>query len=471
MIFSSIPFLYYFLPVMLLLYALAGRRFRNVVLLLASLFFYGWGEPRYVALMLAAIVFGYGMGIVLGRLRGRVQAAMLACAVTVCVVTLGYFKYADFLIRNINVLTGGSFPLLRVALPVGISFYTFQTISYLADICRGDIKPQRNIVSYGAYISMFPQLIAGPIVRYQTIARSLESRRIGLADIAYGVRRFLIGLSKKILLADTLGELCIRFLSTSDCSVLFCWLYAAAFTLQIYLDFSGYSDMAIGLGRMLGFTFVENFRYPYISSSVTEFWRRWHISLGSWFRDYVYIPLGGNRVSVLRWMRNIAIVWCLTGFWHGASWNFVIWGLYFACFLVIEKAAGKRRRRLEAPNPCRTVLGHLYVLLVVMVGFVIFDGDGLAQAGAHLAGMFGLGGLPVSSPESRYYLCSFGVTLLISAVASTPLPVRMVRRMQSRIWGRRMLNVLEPVALVLLLLLCTASMVDGSFHPFLYFRF
>ena len=361
MLFSSIPFLYYFLPLVLAVYFLTPARFRNAVLLLASLIFYAWGEPKYVLLMLASILSGYGFGLLQERYRGQ-KGAKLVCGLSVAVSLsfLLYFKYADFFLENFNAATGLGVPLLRIALPIGISFYTFQIISYTVDVYRGE-PAQKNLIHLAAYVAMFPQLIAGPIVRYSDIAQQLEHRSHSTALAAEGVRRFLIGLGKRILIANQLGELCSVFRASDEKSVLFYWLYAVAFALHIYFDFSGYSDMAIGLGKVFGFHFLENFNYPYISASITEFWRRWHMSLGTWFRDYVYIPLGGNRVGRARQLLNILVVWMLTGFWHGAAWNFVVWGLMFAVLLIMEKLW-----LLKPLSKCRP-LAHLYVVFFVVI--------------------------------------------------------------------------------------------------------
>ena len=338
MLFSSIPFLYTFLPCVLIVYFLVPNCLKNAVLLLSSLFFYAWGEPRFVVFMVIAIIQGYVFGLLAETYRGRPQAKLcLYASAAVSLGLLGYCKYADFFIGSFNSLTGLSLPLLHVALPIGISFYTFQILSYVIDVYRGNAAAQRNFIDLAAYVAMFPQLIAGPIVRYTDIAPQLKHRTHTLSDAAYGARRFIIGLSKKVLLANVLYELISAYKDSAETSVLFTWLYAAAYILHLYFDFSGYSDMAIGLGRIFGFYFPENFNYPYISASVTEFWRRWHMSLGSWFRDYVYIPLGGNRVSRGKWFRNIFIVWLLTGLWHGAAWTFILWGLFFALFLTAEK--------------------------------------------------------------------------------------------------------------------------------------
>ena len=460
MLFSSISFLYYFLTAVLVVYFAVPRGLKNGVLLLASLVFYGWGEPKYVLLMAAAILACYLYGLAIGRIKSRRgQKGWLPAAVVTGILLLTVFKYADFFIGSFAAVTGLSMPLLHLALPIGISFYTFQCMSYVVDVYRGDARPQKNLIHFGAYVALFPQLIAGPIVRYVDIARELEARRTTWENVLAGARRFLIGLSKKILLANQLGLLTEIFRDSAEKSVLFCWMYAIAFALHIYFDFSGYSDMAIGLGRIFGFHFQENFNYPYLSKSVAEFWRRWHMSLGTWFRDYVYIPLGGSRVSRLRWVFNILTVWMLTGLWHGASWNFVVWGLLFAALLLIEKS-------VPALQKLPGALRHGYVLFCVVISFVIFNAADLAQAGQDLAGMFGLGGLPLATAETLYYLRSYAVIFLLGFVGATPLPKALAARLPDKLAA-----VLEPAALTGLLLVCTAYLVDGSFNPFLYFRF
>lgn len=468
MLFSSIPFLYYFLPVVLLLYFIAPMKLKNLVLLLSSLFFYGWGEPRYVIIMSVAILTGYAFGRLIEVFRGKgLSKVFLVLSVASAICILGYFKYTDFFISNFNALTGLSVPLLKIALPIGISFYLFQLLSYTVDVYRGTVPAQRNIIDFGAYIALFPQLIAGPIVRYCDIASQLKHRTHSFEKCAYGIRRFMIGLSKKILLANALGELCDIFKASNDKSLLFYWLYAISFTLHIYFDFSGYSDMAIGLGKIFGFDFMENFNYPYISKSVTEFWRRWHMSLGSWFRDYVYIPLGGNRVSQGRWLFNILVVWILTGFWHGASWNFILWGLLYAVFLVLEKLwLGNHLKRSR-------IWRHIYVMLIVIFGFVLFNAADIAEAGSYLAAMFGFGGVPVVSAEFWYYLGSYGFILILAILGSTPLPKLAVQKLEAsqKPACKTLLSIAEPVLLLFALLLVTAYLVDGSFNPFLYFRF
>lgn len=465
MLFSSIPFLYYFLPLVLAVYFLTPARFRNAVLLLASLIFYAWGEPKYVLLMLASILSGYGFGLLQERYRGQ-KGAKLVCGLSVAVSLsfLLYFKYADFFLENFNAATGLGVPLLRIALPIGISFYTFQIISYTVDVYRGE-PAQKNLIHLAAYVAMFPQLIAGPIVRYSDIAQQLEHRSHPTALAAEGVRRFLIGLGKKILIANQLGELCSVFRASDEKSVLFYWLYAVAFALHIYFDFSGYSDMAIGLGKVFGFHFLENFNYPYISASITEFWRRWHMSLGTWFRDYVYIPLGGNRVGRARQLLNILVVWMLTGFWHGAAWNFVVWGLMFAVLLIMEKLW-----LLKPLSKCRP-LAHLYVVFFVVISFVIFNAENMGQALSDIGGLFGAGGIPLVSAEAVYCLRSFALVLILAVFGATPLLRNGLVRLSQYPTAGKVLNALEPFTLFILLLVMTGYLVDGSFNPFLYFRF
>ena len=459
MIFSSIPFLYYFLPAVLAVYFLTPRRGKNAVLLLSSLFFYGWGEPKLLWLMVFTIAVFYLCGLAIGRSETH-KKAWLILSIAVGVGLLGLFKYADFFITSLNAATGLSLPLLKLALPVGISFYTFQCLSYTVDVYRGAVPPQKNPISFGAYVALFPQLIAGPIVRYADVARELEERTHSWENVGLGLRRFVIGLSKKVILADNLAMLAKLCRESAEPSVAFTWVYAIAFTLNIYFDFSGYSDMAIGLGQIFGFHFPENFNYPYLSKSVTEFWRRWHISLGSWFRDYVYIPLGGNRVSKGKWVRNILTVWMLTGLWHGAAWNFVLWGLLFAALLLAEKALPGLQR---LPG----VLRHGYVLLAVILSFVLFNADTLTQAGRDFAALFGFAGLPLFTKETGYYLRSYAPLLVIACVGTTPL----VKLTAQKMGENRAVQMLEPVLWLGLLLICTAYLVDGSFSPFLYFRF
>ncbi len=461
MLFSSIPFLYYFLPLVLILYFLVPWQGKNAVLLLFSLVFYGWGEPKLLFLMVFTIALFYLCGLAIGKAETQKgKKFWLTVSVVISVALLGLFKYADFFIGSVNSVTGLSLPLLKLALPVGISFYTFQCLSYTIDVYRGTVPPQRDPIAFGAYVALFPQLIAGPIVRYVDVARELKDRTHSWENMALGLRRFLVGLGKKVILAENFALLMKLFRESGEKSVLFYWMYAIAFTLNIYFDFSGYSDMAIGLGRCFGFRFIENFNYPYLSKSVTEFWRRWHMSLGSWFRDYVYIPMGGNRVSKGRWVFNILTVWMLTGLWHGAAWNFVLWGLLFAVLLLAEKW-------LPALQKLPGILRRGYVLLAVVISFVLFNAESLPQAGSDLAGMFGLAGLPLVSAPALYYLRSYGLLFLLGFVGSTPI----VRDTAERIGKTKAGSLLEPVMMALLLLICTAYLVDGSFSPFLYFRF
>ena len=454
MIFSSIPFLYYFLPLALLLCYLVPSRARNAFLLLASLVFYAWGEPKYLPVMAAATALGYGFGLATQRFR-RFRKSLLVLSIASSLGFLLYFKYADFFLENLNGL-GLNVPLLRLALPVGISFYTFQILSYTVDVYRGEVRAQRNPIDLACYVTFFPQLIAGPIVRYKDIAAQLRDRPQNLDNLRLGTGRFLVGLGKKVLLANLLGEVCAAWRVTADPSVLFSWLYALSYTLHIYFDFSGYSDMAIGLGKLFGFSFPENFNYPYISRSITEFWRRWHMSLGTWFRDYVYIPLGGNRKGKGRQFLNILIVWMLTGFWHGAAWNFLLWGLYFALLLMAEKAG-------------LPVRGRVYTLAAVVLGFVLFDASSLSSALACVKGLFGLGGLPPVSTQGLYLLKSNLVLLAVAILGATPAPKRLWEQLEAK--APRLSAGLAPIGMAVLLLVSTACLVDGSYNPFLYFRF
>lgn len=460
--FSGLPFLFCFLPAMILIYLLTPKKMKNAALFLGSILFYAWGEKRLVFLFLLAILLNYLFGLWIGRCRESGKGnVLLWIAVAGDLGMLFYFKYADFFIGSLNRLFRTSVSLLKVALPLGISFYTFQMISYLADVYRGSVKPQRNLITFGTYVALFPQLIAGPIVRYAQLEDQLEHRTHSLEKVADGARRFVVGLGKKVLIANAMGEVCTRFRATGDASVLFYWMYAVAFMLQIYFDFSGYSDMAIGLGKLFGFELPENFDYPYISGSITEFWRRWHMSLGGWFRDYVYIPLGGNRKGQKRQFFNILIVWALTGLWHGASWNFVLWGIFFAILLIVEKL-GFLQWLKKHP-----AAGHFYVLLFVLLGFVLFNAADFAQLGQDLAGMFGLLSIPPVSVEAVYVLRSYGILFVMGCVGATPL----AKVLAEKICERRGLGWLEPAFLCGIFLLVTSYLVAGSFQPFLYFRF
>jgi len=412
-----------------------------------------------------SVLLAYGFGLLVERYRGE-KWGRTVCIISVCVSLsfLLYFKYADFFLENFNHITGLSIPLLRITLPIGISFYTFQIISYTVDVYRGEAA-QKNILHLAVYVAMFPQLIAGPIVRYSDIVLQIKERVHSFDMAAEGIRRFVIGLAKKILLANQFGELCSVFRVSEEKSVLFYWMYAVAFSLHIYFDFSGYSDMAVGLGRIFGFRFLENFNYPYISASITEFWRRWHISLGSWFRDYVYIPLGGNRAGKGRRLLNILIVWMFTGFWHGAAWNFILWGLFFAVLLTLEKLW------LSGVLKKSRVVSHIYTLFFVLISFVIFNAADLGQACSDIGGLFGFGKIPFASAEAGYCLRSFAAVFLFGMIGATPAPRCFYRWLSQKPVCQKSMSVVEPVLLTGLMVVMTAYLVDGSFNPFLYFRF
>ena len=465
MLFSSITFLYYFLPLVLILYFIAPKKLKNAVLLVMSLLFYAWGEPKCVFLMLATIVWNYVFGLLIEKAKEKsLKRIFLTVSIAGTLSGLLYFKYAGFFVENFASLTGMSMPVLNIALPIGISFYTFQILSYSVDVYRGNVPAQKNPVTLATYITLFPQLIAGPIVRYCDVAEQLESRTHSVDKAAEGIKRFVTGLAKKIILANTLGELCEGFYQNSDLSVLYFWIFAISYMLQIYFDFSGYSDMAIGLGKIFGFDFLENFRYPFISKSITEFWRRWHISLGSWFRDYVYFPMGGSRVGKLRLVFNLFVVWFLTGFWHGAEWNFILWGLFFFVFLTIEKFFFKGF--LEKSK----LISHIYTLFLVAVSFVIFSANGAGEAITRVGGLFGAGNIPLVSQGALFALKNFGTVLIVAAICSTPLLKKTYDKLSATKTGA-VLDVLEVPVLLLLVIVITAYLADGSFNPFLYFRF
>ncbi len=463
-------FLFRYLPIFFLIYFLVPGRGKNVILFLGSLIFYAWGEPVYVVLMLFSTVVDYVNGRLIGRFRGRAQAKFfLVFSVVINLFILCFFKYADFLIQTINNLTGASLPLLNLPLPIGISFYTFQTMSYTIDVYRSKAKVQKSILDFGVYVTMFPQLIAGPIVKYSSVEENLHNRKTDMVGISRGVKRFVAGLAKKALLANTIGELwaVISAMEFESISVFTAWIGIFAFAFQIYFDFSGYSDMAIGLGEIMGFHFPENFNYPYIASSITEFWRRWHISLGSWFREYVYIPLGGNRKGVPRQLLNILIVWTLTGIWHGAGWNFLLWGLWFAFLLMLEKLfLGKVLSRLPKG------IGILYNTAAVLFGWVLFALESPAEIGGYLWAMFRFGS-NLADSQGLYLFGEYFILFAIALIASTPLPGRIVGRLEKSEtgWGIALYRLGEKVVPAILLLLCIAVIVDATFNPFLYFRF
>lgn len=465
MVFSSITFLYYFLPLFLLVYYVTPKRGKNLVLFLGSLIFYAWGEPKYAGLMLISILVGYVTGLWIEK---GYKKTGLWLGITVSFLFLFFFKYSNFFIENINLCFRQDMPLLKIALPIGISFYTFQIVSYIIDVYYGRVKAQRNLLHLCTYISMFPQLIAGPIVRYSDMYLQLEDRKLSADRIADGIRRFIIGLSKKVIIANQLGELCHTFKASDEKSVLFYWLYGVALILHYYFDFSGYSDMAIGLGGLCGFHFPENFNYPYMSKSITEFWRRWHISLGTWFRDYVYIPLGGNRKGKYKTVCNIFVVWMLTGFWHGADWNFILWGLYFAILLILEKFI--LGDKLEKSKKLKWI-GHIYVWILLIISFVIFDSTDLKEISTSLKGMFSFGKMELLSEECVYYFKSYFYLLTMGILGATEFPKKCYFYIKEKVLKNFVGAVIEALVTLFLLLLVTAYLIDGSFNPFLYFRF
>lgn len=461
MVFSSITFLFYFLPLVLGIYYIVPNKCKNIVLLISSLAFYAYGEPKYVIVMILSIAATYIFGILMDKYKKH-KELFLILSICVSIGVLIYFKYTNFLIQNINLWLSNKIDFIYVILPIGISFYTFQLISYIIDVYRGEAKVQKNFLKLAMYISLFPQLIAGPIVRYTTIEEQIEKREYSFEKFAQGVRRFIVGLGKKVLIANVLGELNSAFLVSKDTTTLFYWLYAISGMLQIYFDFSGYSDMAIGLGKMFGFEFLENFNYPYIATSITDFWRRWHISLSTWFRDYIYIPLGGNRVSKTKWLRNIMVVWLLTGLWHGAAWNFIIWGLYFGILLMLEKVfLNKYIEKLPK------ALARIYTLIIVMISFVIFNGETMGQIMQNICGLIGINVSSIISLESIYYLKSYLVVIVLGIIGATPV----IKNFANKEKIHKVINVLEPAFLLLIFIICTSYIIDGSFNPFLYFRF
>ena len=463
MLFTSISFLYYFLPIVLIAYFIVPKKAKNFVLFIASMAFYFYGEPKYIFLMLAEIFIAYIGAILIDKYKKK---SVLAVTLAIHIGLLVFFKYTDFLIANINNIFNAKLNLLQLALPIGISFYTFQIISYEIDVFRGNVKVQRNFLNLATYVALFPQLIAGPIVRYETIEDELSNRKHSFENFAYGTRRFTIGLAKKVLIANMIGEICNKFTMADEKTVVLYWLFAISYMLQIYFDFSAYSDMAIGLGRIFGFHFLENFNYPYISKSITEFWRRWHISLGSWFRDYVYIPLGGSKEGKIKLVRNLLIVWLLTGIWHGASWNFVVWGLMFGVLLIIEKLwLGKYIEKLPK------IFRSLYVLFIVMISFIIFNANTMKEAFANIAGLFGANSIGMIDDYTWYYLKSYLVTLIIAIIGATPLMKNIAEKLKKNTVMSKIINVLEPIAMVGILIIVTSYLVDNSYNPFLYFRF
>ena len=463
MLFTSISFLYYFLPTIIILYFITPKKYRNYILLIFSIIFYMYGEPKYVILMLVEILVAYFGALLIDKYKSK---EIFLITIIIHIGLLCVFKYTDLFIGTINSIFKTNISFLNIALPIGISFYTFQILSYVIDVYRGKVKVQKNILKLATYVSLFPQLIAGPIVRYETICDELDNRDETIEKFSLGTRRFIIGLAKKVLIANMLGELCTKFSLVDERSVLFYWIFAISYMLQVYFDFSAYSDMAIGLGKMFGFTFLENFNYPFISKSITEFWRRWHISLSSWFKDYVYIPLGGSRKGTLKLVRNILIVWFLTGIWHGAAYNFIIWGLFIGVFLVIEKLwLSKYISKLPK------FLRNIYVLFIIMISFILFNAGSINEAFFNIKGLFGLNKEVFINNYTIYYLKSYLIVLIIAIFGATPLFKNIVEKLRKNKTINNLINVLEPIFLIILLLLVTAYLIDSSYNPFLYFRF
>ena len=462
MVFTSISFIYYFLPLLLIFYFVVPKKFRNIILLMFSVLFYFYGEPKYILLMLIEVLISYVVGLLIDKYKSK---NILIIGIFIHVLLFGIFKYFNFVIINVNNLFHSNLNLLNVVLPIGISFYTFQIISYEIDVYNKKVNVQNNILKYFLYVFLFPQLIAGPIVRYQDVNNEIDNRNVTFEMFANGLRRFIIGLSKKVIIANNLGELCNIYLNLGDKSVLFTWIFAISYMLQIYFDFSGYSDIAIGLGKMLGFNFPENFNYPYMAKSITDFWRRWHMTLSSWFRDYVYIPLGGNKKGVLKQIRNILIVWSLTGLWHGASWNFIVWGLYFGILLILEKFILKKYFS-NVPKFIKCI----YTLFLVMISFVIFQGDRLSSAFNIIKGLFGLNGELFINNVTLYYLKGYVLFIVLGVIGSTNYVKNLVIKISNG-KGKKIINILEPIYLLILLIIVTMYLIDSSYNPFLYFRF
>ena len=465
MLFTSISFLYYFLPALIIIYFITPKKYKNIILLIASLLFYFYGEPKYVFLMIAEIVIAYTGAILIDKYKSQ-SKNILIITLFIHVFLLIIFKYTDFIIQTINDISNANIKLLNIALPIGISFYTFQIISYVIDVYNGKVKVQKNIINLATYVSLFPQLVAGPIVRYQTVEKELDDRVHSFNNFAYGIRRFSIGLAKKVLIANALGELCTKAFVLNETTVIFYWIFGISYMLQLYFDFSAYSDMAIGLGRIFGFNFPENFNYPYISKSITEFWRRWHISLGTWFKDYVYIPLGGNRDGKYKQIRNILIVWLLTGIWHGANWTFLIWGLLFGIILIIEKIfLNKFMEKLPS------FIKRIYVLFIVMILFIIFNAENISVALTNIKGLFGMNGEVFVNDYTLHYLKSYLPLLIISLFGTTPFIKILIDKLRKNKYANNIINILEPILIVMILVVVTSYLIDNSYNPFLYFRF
>jgi len=467
MVFSSLVFLFYFLPIVMIAYFFSPPKVRNIIILVSGIVFYAWGEPFYILIMLLSTAIDYTAGRIIDKYDGNDKMRRLCLIISVCVNLglLSVFKYGSFFITNINALLGTNIHDPQLPLPIGISFYTFQSMSYTIDLYMRKIKVQKNFFSFAAYVTLFPQIVAGPIVRYEDVAKEIDDRSVTIGKVSEGIAVFLKGLGKKVLLANNIGLVWsqIKAMDYSSISALTAWIGILAFTFQIYFDFSGYSDMAVGLGKMLGFNFPKNFDHPYISKSVSEFWRRWHITLGSWFRSYVYIPLGGNRKGTLKTLRNLLIVWALTGFWHGASWNFVVWGLYFGILIIIERIGwGKILEKLPSP------ISVLYTFLIVVIGWVFFDIDGMLPALSYLKAMFGGTGIGVDS-FSLYALASNAAIFAICIFGSTDFFDYFRDKLKDK--KPEIVTALTPVLQLCIMVLCTAYLADATYNPFLYFKF
>lgn len=475
MVFSSLTFLYIFLPIVLILYYLVPDRFRNFFILISGLFFYAWGEPIYVFVMIASTLIDYFAGLVIFRFGHKQHIRKLALLVSVVMnlSLLGFFKYSNFIVENINAVFGTQFGAPTTLLPIGISFFTFQSMSYTIDLYRGNIDVQKNPITFAAFVTLFPQIVAGPIVRYADIAAELNERKLNTDTLWEGVLQFVTGLGKKVLIANNIGPVwdAVKAMDLHSVSVATAWLGIGAYTLQIYFDFSGYSDMAIGLGKMLGFHFPKNFNYPYMSKSISEFWRRWHMTLSEWFKSYVYFPLGGSRKGLPRTILNLAIVWLLTGIWHGASWNFILWGVLYGVIIILEKLVkewSKQRNRTSIPEKLPSFLKHLYAMVLVMLGWVLFDTDTLGQAFSYIGKMFSFGSA-LTDDYARYLLVNYGILFVIAIIGCTVFPKWCAEQCKKKMPA--VFNCMEIIFMILVMLVATAYLVDAGYNPFLYFNF
>ena len=467
MLFSSVTFIFYFLPITFILYYIVPNKFKNSILLVASMIFYAWGGLLYFPLLLFSIIVNYILGLKIDKYKDNKgkDRRILIYSIIFNILFLGVFKYSNFLVDNINILFNTSFNIPTIPLPIGISFYTFQAMSYVIDIYRKDGKVQKNIFNLALYISMFPQLVAGPIVRYETVDKQITERSYSFYKFNFGLERFIKGLFKKVIISNTIGELAslIYALPNSEMTVITAWIGAIAYTFQIYFDFSGYSDMAIGLGKMLGFDFLENFNYPYISKSVSEFWRRWHISLGSWFRDYVYIPLGGSRIGTVKLYRNLAIVWIITGIWHGASWNFILWGVYFGIFIILERAFLQK-----VLNKLPSILQHIYLMIIVIFGWVLFSQSDISSTVEYIKVMLGIGKYSIFNEYTMFYIRQYWIVMLVAIIVSMPILTK-IKDLNIKI--RKYIALAKPILVIISFALVTIYLVNSTFNPFIYFNF